>query len=359
LKELINTVKHIKSPSMTLYLAGGSRDEAKMVADGIVEVTLREVAESSCVVDDPIPCGSDTSPDHGWAPAEYALATLLRPEQVANATSSVLRVQLSRSALQQRSMKVSNVTSALQSALGDDMLCIGSDDNDDQLVMHLRVKRSQEEGVVSDRYFLRFLDANIMDGVLLRGAAGVRKAYVETRPVVTFDQETGEAVNTTEAFVETEGINLLDAFLLDGVDPTRVTCNDPSEMLAALGVEAARAVLLREIRNVIQFDGGHVSYRHLSLLADVMTNKGQIMSITRHGINRTEAGPLMKCTFEETCDILFSAAADCEGDNLSGVAESVMLGTMAPMGTGVFDLLLDERAVGGRAAEDGENDNEL
>ena len=29
------------------------------------------------------------------------------------------------------------------------------------------------------------------------------------------------------------------------------------------------------------------------------------MAITRHGINRTDHGPLQQCSFEETVDILF------------------------------------------------------
>lgn len=54
--------------------------------------------------------------------------------------------------------------------------------------------------------------------------------------------------------------------------------------------QAARRALLREMRNVIEFDGSYVNYRHLSNLADVMTSRGHLMAITRHGINRNETG---------------------------------------------------------------------
>jgi len=36
------------------------------------------------------------------------------------------------------------------------------------------------------------------------------------------------------------------------------------------------------------------------LLCDVMTAKGHLMAITRHGINRQETGALARCSFEET-----------------------------------------------------------
>ena len=40
------------------------------------------------------------------------------------------------------------------------------------------------------------------------------------------------------------------------------------------------------------------------MLCDVMTAKGHLMAITRHGINRQDTGALMRCSFEETVDVL-------------------------------------------------------
>ena len=65
------------------------------------------------------------------------------------------------------------------------------------------------------------------------------------------------------------------------------------------------------------------------------------MAITRHGINRQDAGVLMRCSFEETVDILLEAAAHSEVDNIKGVSENIMLGQLMRGGTGAFDLLLD------------------
>ena len=67
-----------------------------------------------------------------------------------------------------------------------------------------------------------------------------------------------------------------------------------------LGIEAVRKAIEREMYHVISFDGSYVNYRHLALLCDVMTAKGHLMAITRHGINRQETGALARCSFEET-----------------------------------------------------------
>ena len=85
-----------------------------------------------------------------------------------------------------------------------------------------------------------------------------------------------------------------------------------------------------------------MNYRHLSLLIDTMTYKGQLMSIDRHGINRGDIGPLAKSSFEETTDMLINASIFAEYDNVNGVSANVMLGQQAPCGTGDSSLILDE-----------------
>jgi DNA-directed RNA polymerase II subunit RPB1 len=51
------------------------------------------------------------------------------------------------------------------------------------------------------------------------------------------------------------------------------------------------------------------------------------MSITRHGINRVAScGPLRKCSFEETVEILLEGAIFSERDSLKGITENVILG---------------------------------
>ena len=67
-----------------------------------------------------------------------------------------------------------------------------------------------------------------------------------------------------------------------------------------LGIEAVRKGIEREMYHVISFDGSYVNYRHLALLCDIMTAKGHLMAITRHGINRQDTGALARCSFEET-----------------------------------------------------------
>lgn len=104
---------------------------------------------------------------------------------------------------------------------------------------------------------------------------------------------------------------------LKQVDAKKTVSNDNLEVLKVLGIEAGRQSLINELRFVFSSYGIYVNYRHISTLVDVMTQRGKLTSITRHGINRVDsAGPLRKCSFEETVEILLEGAMFAEKDLL-------------------------------------------
>ena len=70
----------------------------------------------------------------------------------------------------------------------------------------------------------------------------------------------------------------------DLADLHRLETNDISATLHFLGVEAARAALVREVRAVFGAYGIAVDARHLSLIADFMTAQARH---TSHKLNDT------------------------------------------------------------------------
>jgi DNA-directed RNA polymerase II subunit RPB1 len=141
--------------------------------------------------------------------------------------------------------------------------------------------------------------------------------------------------------IETDGVALKKILAEESVNANMTYSNDIIEILMTLGIEAARLSLIRELRVVLGTYGIYVNYRHLSTLVDVMTNRGILCAITRHGINRVDSGALRKCSFEETVEILLEAAQHAEIDYLTGVTENIIFGQMAPYGTGSFDVMMD------------------
>jgi len=179
----------------------------------------------------------------------------------------------------------------------------------------------------------------MLNSVSLRGVKDIRRVFLlEHDKIVTTQEGTIKTKLEKEWVLETDGVNLKTVMCIDGVDFQRTYSNSCIEIFNVLGIEAARAAIMKELRGVIEFDGSYVNYRHLALLCDRMTHRGTLMSITRHGINRADTGALMRCSFEETVEILMKAAAVGEKDDCHGVAENVMFGQMAPMGTGAFDV---------------------
>merc|ERR1711871_311811 len=151
------------------------------------------------------------------------------------------------------------------------------------------------------------MEKQILDKVVLKGVNRIKKVYPYEEKLLTYDPVTGFE-NKKEWVFDTDGTNLREVVLIDGIDASRTVSNDICETLTFLGTEAARRALLDEMRRVISFDGSYVNYRHLALLADTMTHLGYLCAVTRHGINRRiNSGPLMRASFEETVEILMEA----------------------------------------------------
>jgi hypothetical protein len=229
-----------------------------------------------------------------------------------------------------------------------EMHCIFNDDNADKLILRLRVLSDADDkggdGADHDDTFLKNIEGTLLTQVALQGVHGIKKVFIrETDRLVPDAAAAGGYASEKEWMLDTEGVNLLEVMSHPAVDATRTISNDLTEVIEVLGIEAARGALLKEVRGVIEFDGSYVNYRHLAILCDAMTTRGYFAAITRHGINRGDAaGPLAQASFEETVEILYRASAYAERDAVSGVSQAVMLGQLAPVGTGAFGLLLDE-----------------
>jgi DNA-directed RNA polymerase II subunit RPB1 len=126
--------------------------------------------------------------------------------------------------------------------------------------------------------------------------------------------------------IETDGTALQKVMCVEGVDFRRTSTNNVVEILQVLGIEATRQSLINELQIVLGSYSIYVNTRHIQTLVDMMTMRGILTAITRHGINRVDSGPLRKCTFEETTEILLEAAFFGEHDPLSGISENIIFG---------------------------------
>ena len=140
-----------------------------------------------------------------------------------------------------------------------------------------------------------------------------------------------------------EGTGLLDIMKTDGIDYKHCKSNNIGEIYSALGIEAARDSIIHELDYTFKGHSIQVDKRHLGLISDLMTFKGNVYGFQRFGIIKEKDSVFLKSSFEKTNDILFDAATYGKVDHLRGVSESIIVGKMAPIGTGVFKLFMDKK----------------
>ncbi|MCC5994028.1 MAG: DNA-directed RNA polymerase subunit A'' [Candidatus Aenigmarchaeota archaeon] len=140
--------------------------------------------------------------------------------------------------------------------------------------------------------------------------------------------------------LQTVGSNLREVLKLEEVNERKTISNDIYEVYEVLGIEAARNVIVKEAYKTMQEQGLDVDIRYLLLLADVMTWSGEISSIGRYGVAGAKASVLSRAAFEETIKHLIRASIKNEVDEFKGLFENVMVGQPAPVGTGMFELIM-------------------
>jgi len=159
----------------------------------------------------------------------------------------------------------------------------------------------------------------------IKGIDGIRRAIIRKR---------GD-----EYVIYTEGSNLSKLLELPYVDASRTTTNSIQEIYEVLGIEAARNAIINEAYNTLQEQGLTVDIRHIMLVADMMSNDGDVKAIGRHGISGRKSSVLARAAFEITAHHLLRAAITGEVDYLDGVAENVIVGQPVTLGTGAVNLV--------------------
>ncbi|CAB3985222.1 DNA-directed RNA polymerase III subunit RPC1-like, partial [Paramuricea clavata] len=100
---------------------------------------------------------------------------------------------------------------------------------------------------------------------------------------------------------------------------TATSSNNTIEVERCLGIEAARVTIINEIVYTMTNHGMSIDARHVMLLADLMSFKGEILGITRFGLAKMKESVLMLAS--------------------PGVSECIIMGIPMAIGTGMFSLL--------------------
>ncbi|KAF6020050.1 POLR3A [Bugula neritina] len=294
IKEIINAAKSISTPIITASLKQDSDQEfARIVKGRIEQTTLGEVSEYI---------------EEVYLPDDCFLLVKLDLDRIA-----LLKLEVDIN-----SICNSLVTSKLKikpnhlDCHGSSIICI----------------KPSETGRSSMFYVLQHLKQHV-PGVVIKGVPSVSRAIIHI-------DEKGSA-KTYKLLVE--GNNLRNVMATPGVKGWETTSNNTFEVEKTLGIEAAMTTIMNEIKYTMKSHGMSIDERHVMLLADLMTYKGEVLGITRFGLAKMKESVLMLASFEKTADHLFEAAYFGQKDVVCGVSECIIMGIPINIGSGLFKLL--------------------
>jgi DNA-directed RNA polymerase subunit A' len=141
--------------------------------------------------------------------------------------------------------------------------------------------------------------------------------------------------------IVTLGTNLKEMIKLKEVDKNRTISNDLHEVAGIFGIEAARQLIISEVKTVKDSQGIEIDDRHLMLAADAMTNAGEVKGVTRMGIIAQKSSILARATFETPVKQFVGAIIKGNTDKLDSVIENIILNQPVPVGTGLPGLAVN------------------
>jgi len=293
LKEIINVATNIKTPSLSVYLQPEITNDpvlVKNVQQELAYTTLRTVTAAVEIWYDPDPSSTIIEEDNVFVESCFAI-----PDEVESKlhlqSPWLLRLELDRAKLIDRKLTMPYVAGRIAESFKTDLFVIWSEDNSEKLVVRCHVlggtdKDEDGTGTVEEDVLLRQLENTTPDSVSLRGVKGIERIFLQKHDRVVITPEGSiKGRDEKEWVLETDGVNLKAVMCIEGVDFRRTYSNSCVEIFNILGIEAARAAIMKELRKVIEFDGLYVNYRYLALLCDSMTHWGTLIAITRRGVS--------------------------------------------------------------------------
>ncbi|KNC52211.1 DNA-directed RNA polymerase [Thecamonas trahens ATCC 50062] len=289
IREIINASKNISTPIIKAPLLNPDEERAARIVKGRVEkTTLGEIASEITAV---------------YARSQVYMLIRLDDDRIR-------RLQLD--------VSVESVAAAILAVsklkLTPDSLAV------DRTSIRITPAQREKESLSAAVQTLK----NKLSGIVVCGIPSVDRAIIS--------KDAGKHM------LMVDGIDLQAVMGIKGIDAYSTTSNHIIEVERTLGIEAARQTIMNEIDFTMSSHGMSVDQRHLMLLADLMSFRGEILGITRFGIGKMKNSTLMLASFEKTMDILFDAAVRHRVDAINGVSECIIMGVPVSIGSGAMKV---------------------
>ena len=343
LREIINISKNPKSRNMLIYLKkeySNNKDNARKIQSRFGYTQLKDILAKTEILYDNKSGETDKKEDNEFIKSYKEFSELFDIDNIDESCLSpwILRLIFDKEALMNRKITIQEIQETIKENFHNDQEidCIYSDDSVNDVIMRIRIKQDSKGNFLE---FMKDFEKQLI-GLSLRGITNIKQVEVSEKNIIKYNED-GSFMATKEWILTTNGSNLLDILAEDSVDINRTITNDILEFHKTFGIEATRELIYRELNKV--YSEKNPNPRHIQMLADIMTYRGKLMQIDRHGLNKnSEIGPIAKASFEEVMNIFTKAALFAEKDNMKGVSANIFAGQFCKSGTNTFEILIDE-----------------
>ncbi|KAI2639175.1 beta and beta-prime subunits of DNA dependent RNA-polymerase [Hypomontagnella submonticulosa] len=316
IKEIINASKLISTPVITCPLQNNRQIEAAHLVRARIEKTYIEDILRHI--------------DDEWEPHRAYITLHINTETLEGMHLGINLHDIKAAILKQKKLKIQKDDIHVFEQDATIEVTMRTQDADSPAAKRAPRSKAAVAEATSDLVLRTHNLKRLLPSVPVSGYPDATRAIIQT-------EEDEKNKGTYYYTVLVEGYGLRDCMNTEGVIGTKARTNSVLECRDVLGIEAARTTIAAEISSVMGDMG--IDPRHMELLADVMTYKGEILGITRFGLSKMRDSVLQLASFEKTADHLFDAAAGMKADRIEGVSEKIIMGQTMTVGTGAFQMV--------------------
>ena len=176
--------------------------------------------------------------------------------------------------------------------------------------------------------------------ILIKGIKNIEDFYLSTIDIERLTD--GITTIYKQPCIITRGSNMREICKLPWVDVQHTTTNDLMEIYAVFGIDAMCTSIEDNLLHVMASNSADVSRSYIHIIAHEMCRTGTPCALTFNGLTSSNTSTLKLATFERSLESFVRAACIGHKDELRGISESVIVGKPVSVGTGGdFEIIND------------------
>lgn len=153
-------------------------------------------------------------------------------------------------------------------------------------------------------------------------------------------QDSSIISGATFAYILTRGTNYEEIIWRDDIDLYRSQPMNSHEIVALLGIDAARSFLISELGETLTQFSSYINKRHIDVMFDLLTNLGLVNSLSFAGVNRKALGPMTAASHQRSMEVFTNSSIFGDKEKILGISSAMYVGQKSSqIGTGSIGVV--------------------